>query len=411
VIRPVTSPDAHAATHTVLIDLTPLDTPTRLRGNGRYLRELALGLTAVPESMRRGLRLLALTHLDADGAYHVTDDLAAFSGSSDRPAPTASDHYRWAYARRLGLWRAVRHVGATVIHLGDPSATPLLMGLSRCRAIVTCHDVMPLEFPERHLGWRDGGRWLGVLLARRRFRWADRVVAVSDSTRSALARSTGVCGERVVRVYNGVDVDRWRRDALRDAAPVLARFGLKSGAFALAVGAADWHKNVGGTIAGVAAARASGLDVSLAWAGRLTPFHAAAVDEAARVHGVTSHVRRLGFVADEELAVLYRAALAHLLVSRSEGFGLTVVEAMASGGVVVTSRGGALPEIAGDAAIAVDPDDHRNIGAALLQLARDPTLRAELAARGRARAPSFGRDLQAKAMIDVYRVATEAPRR
>jgi glycosyltransferase involved in cell wall biosynthesis len=116
----------------------------------------------------------------------------------------------------------------------------------------------------------------------------------------------------------------------------------------------------------------------------------------------------LGFVSDEELAVLYRAARAHVLVSRCEGFGLTVVEAMAAGCPVLTTRGGSLDEVAGDAALTVDPDDHAGIGAALARLFSDEALRADLAGRGQKRAPQFSRAVQATAMARAYRRLLEA---
>src|SRR6516164_6210593 len=99
--------------------------------------------------------------------------------------------------------------------------------------------------------------------------------------------------------------------------------------------------------------------------------------------GVGDAVRLLGFVSDDDLAVLFRAARAHLLVSWCEGFGLPVVEAMASGCPVVTTRGGSLGEVAGDAALTVEPDDHAAIGSAIARLASDADLRTLLARRGR----------------------------
>jgi glycosyltransferase involved in cell wall biosynthesis len=91
------------------------------------------------------------------------------------------------------------------------------------------------------------------------------------------------------------------------------------------------------------------------------------------------------------------------LVSRCEGFGLTVVEAMAAGCPVVTTNGGSLLEVAGDAALEVDPEDPPAIGDALLRLCRDPELAADLVRRGRDRAPAFSRAAQARAMARVYR--------
>lgn len=388
---------------TLLVDLTPLDTPTRHRGNGRYLRELALGLAAVPAAELGGLRLLALTQLEADGRCAVTDDLASFAGSASLPSPGQRDHYRWAYARRLGLWRAVRGLAVDGVHLGDPNAKPLLMGLSRCKTIVTCHDMIPLVYPERYLGWKDGGPLLGRMIERRRYRSAARVVAISEATRRDLERFVGLPEGRVSLVYNGIDLASWAATPTIATADVLARFGLGARPFVLAIGAADWHKNPEGTIAGFAAARRAGLDLELAWVGRLRPSHVAAIEAAARAHGVLEHVRRVGFVDDAELAVLLRAALAHVLVSHCEGFGLTVVEAMAAGCAVITTHGGSLAEVAGDAALTVDPNDHEAIGAAMGSLARSPSLRERLVALGHARAPRFSRDAQARAMIAVYR--------
>ena len=117
----------------------------------------------------------------------------------------------------------------------------------------------------------------------------------------------------------------------------------------------------------------------------------------------------LGVVSDDELAILYRAARAYILVSHCEGFGLPVVEAMASGCPVVTTRGGSLAEVAGDAALTVDAADHAAIGAAIARLVSNAELRQQLAERGRARAPQFSQEAQAKAMARAYRHVLGTP--
>jgi len=387
---------------TVLLDLTSLDTPSRNRGNGRYVRELARGLAELSPAEREGLEFKALTHLDPGGAYRVTDDIAAFGGSPELASPSAKDHYHWAYARRLGLWRAVRSIGAAAVHLGDPNCTPLFMKLTSCKKIVTCHDTIPARYPARYLGVRDGGPMVGLLIEKRRYRSADLVIAISEATRQDACAYLGLRSERVVRVYNGVDVEGWAAEPTLDAAKVLERFGLAGRPFVLYVGGSDWHKNIEGMLAGLAAARAAGVDVVLAWAGKLRPDHAQAVDAMSHRLGVAGAVLRLGLVSDPELAVLYRAARAHVLVSWCEGFGLTVVEAMACGCPVLTTREGSLAEVAGDAALTVDPADHAAIGEALARLGSDAELRAVLARRGRARAPQFSRGVQARAMAKAY---------
>ncbi|HMJ56475.1 MAG TPA: glycosyltransferase family 1 protein [Polyangiaceae bacterium] len=392
----------------VLLDLTSLDTPARDRGHGRYVRVLARGLAELPRAELGSLEILALTHLRLDGAYRVTDDITAFHGSPELSAPGPKDHYRWAYARRIALWRAVGAIGASAVHLGDPNATPLFIGLTKCKKIVTCHDTIPARFPGVYFGLRDGGSIAGLAIEKRRYRSADLVIAISEATRRDACTYLGVAPERIVRIHNGVDIERWSREPLLEKAAVLEKFRLQGESFALYVGASDWHKNIEGMLQGLAAARKQGKGTILAWAGRLRDDHARAMGDLARRIGVGDAVRMLGFVSDEELGVLYRAACAHVLVSRCEGFGLTVVEAMASGCPVLTTRGGSLDEVAGDAALTVDPDDHAAIGGALIRLSSDGALRADLAERGRQRAPQFSRAVQATAMARAYRRLLEA---
>ena len=392
----------------ILLDLTSLDTPARDRGHGRYVRVLARGLSELPRAELGSLEILALTHLGLDGSYRVTEDITAFHGSPELAAPGPRDHYRWAYARRFGLWRAVRAIGAGAVHLGDPNATPLFIGLTKCKKVVTCHDTIPARFPDVYFGVKDGGPIAGLLIEKRRYRSADLVVAISEATRRDVSAYLGVPPERIVRIHNGVDVENWSREPRLETNAVLEKFRLVGEPFALYVGASDWHKNVEGMMQGLAAARRAGKKALLVWAGRLRDDRAQLVDEMARRIGVGDVVRMLGFVSDDELAVLYRTARAHVLVSRCEGFGLTVVEAMASGCPVLTTRGGSLDEVAGDAAITVDPDDHAAIGDALARLFTDDALCADLAKRGRKRAPLFSRAVQATAMARAYRRLLEA---
>jgi glycosyltransferase involved in cell wall biosynthesis len=112
-------------------------------------------------------------------------------------------------------------------------------------------------------------------------------------------------------------------------------------------------------------------------------------------------------VPDATLKAIYRAALATLFVSRAEGFGYPVLEAMASGCPVITSNVSSLPEVAGDAALLVDPEDPTAIAQAVLHLCRDPSSRQELKRRGLVRAQAFSLESQARATLAVYRRVLE----
>jgi glycosyltransferase involved in cell wall biosynthesis len=394
--------DAGTVAKTILVDLTPLNTESRIRGTGRYVRQLAIGLSRLSESETRGLRLVGLTRLGWTGDCDTTDDLASYEGRPDKP--TRGDHYRFTYHRRVGLFRAVRKIQADLVHLGDPNATPLFMGLTRCKKLVSCLDLIPQRFPEHYYTLRDGGPFIGRLIEKRRYRSADRVVAISDATAADLRTFLDVPDERIVRVYPGLDVEDWLAVSTRppDRA-VLGRLGFAERPFVLYVGDGDWRKNAEGMVGGVARARARGLEVDLAWAGKLDAQKQERITAAAVAAGVADRVHLLGFVPDDDLQMLYRGALANLFVSRAEGFGYPVVEAMACGCPVITTAAGSLSELTADAAICVDPEDHTAIGDAIVLLQQDAAFREELIVRGKARAPFFSVRAQALAMVDVYR--------
>src|SRR5262249_2615536 len=118
--------------------------------------------------------------------------------------------------------------------------------------------------------------------------------------------------------------------------------------------------------------------------------------------GIGDVVRRLRAVSDEDLAWLYCAADALVMPSRSEGFGLPVLEAMASGTPVVSARTDALAEVAGDAAEYCAPSDAEALAAALATLLSSPVLRSNLAAKGLARAALFPREAFVRAHIEIY---------
>lgn len=311
-----------SSSRTVLIDLTPLDTPSRYRGTGRYLRALAMGLARLTSEERLGIRLIGLTGLRYDGSFEVTEDIGSFEGHKHLERPTQEDHYRVAWAKRIALWRAVQKIEPDLVHLGDPQGTPIARGLTRCRWVTTCMDLIPLLYPDRYFSMRDGGATVGRWIARRRYTSADHVVAISEATRSDLIRCFHMDPSKLSRVYNGVDLDAWRRDPGPDWQEVIKRHGLSGSRYVLYVGDADWRKNVEGMVQGLAWARSWGADLKLAMAGVLSPERAQHVDALAREARVEPHVIHLGFVSDDDLLALYKGAVAHLFVSRAEGFGL-----------------------------------------------------------------------------------------
>jgi glycosyltransferase involved in cell wall biosynthesis len=242
---------------------------------------------------------------------------------------------------------------------------------------MTIHDLAFLADPSQPT--RHGLRFFrrGTELARRH---ADLVLVPSEATAQE-CRDAGFAPDRLRTVPWGVDAVPVDEEAV---AAARARHGLAR-PYVLFVGTIEPRKNLAGVLGGARAL--AGRDVELVlvgpdgWNEDLAPLVAA-------LDGVVP-VRRLGFLPLDELPAIYAGASAFCFPSRREGFGMPILEAMAQGTSVVTSTSAATAEVAGDAALLVDPDDHDGIGVALAKVLDDPVLAADLAERGRARAATF----------------------
>jgi glycosyltransferase involved in cell wall biosynthesis len=252
------------------------------------------------------------------------------------------------------------------------------------RNVLVMHDAAVLREPQAYSrAYRAWHARVGVACARR----AVSVITVSQFSRRELIELAGLDPKRLTVIPGGVDA-RFAADA--DADPVARRLGL-SRPYVLTIATDDPRKNLG-KLAPVAAALAR-EGIELVWAGDRRPYFAAAAAAAG--------VRSLGYVPDAELPGLYAGALAFVLASRYEGFGLTCLEAMACGTPVVAADRAALPETCGDAALLVDPDDPEALAAAVLAAATgDAETREALRSAGLRRAARFSWD-ETAARVDA----------
>ena len=239
------------------------------------------------------------------------------------------------------------------------------------RTVVVIHDLAPL----RHPGWYSPTftsyqRRLLPLLAGR----ARRVITPSEFSRRELAEGLGLDPGRVSVVPGGVD-ERFSPSA--DPTPVRRALGLE-GPYVLVVGTRIARKNVAALSDAARKLRELGVHLAAAGSGR-----------AYMRPGDAPPLQALGYVPEHHLPGLYSGALALAMPSLYEGFGLPVIEAMASGVPVVAADRSALPETCGEAAILVDPEDRAALADALAAAVTDETLRARLIPAGLERAAGF----------------------
>lgn len=262
------------------------------------------------------------------------------------------------------------------------------------RSVVTIHDLGYLVFPEAHTARRRLELDLST-------RWclhaARRVIAISQVTKDDLVRHYGADPQRVAVVHHGVGSAFRPPDDPGQIAATRARYGLDAPYF-LYVGAIQPRKNLARLIE--AFARAAASDTLLVIAGRRGWLSDPIMRRADEL-GIARRVRFPGYVPDADLPALLGGALAFVFPSLYEGFGMPVLEAMACGAPVLTSTTSALPEVAGDAALLVDPCDTDAIAAALARLAADAPLRADLRARGLARTAGFSWERCARDTLTV----------
>jgi glycosyltransferase involved in cell wall biosynthesis len=301
----------------------------------------------------------------------------------------------WTHAR-LGpaAWRdrpGVLFVPAHVIPAIHPPA-----------CVVTLHDLGYLAFPETHTARR---RLELHLTTRWSLHAARRVIAISGTTRDDLVRHYGADPARITVVHHGLS------DAFRPADPALiaearARYALPAN-YLLYVGTIQPRKNLARLIAAFAQAQAAPdapPDLHLVIAGRRGWLTEQIERQAAEI-GIGQRVRFLGYLPDADLPGVLSGALAFTFPSLYEGFGMPVLEAMACGTPVLSANTSALPEVAGDAALLVDPHDTGAIAAGLVRLVSEPELRAKLRSRGLDHAATFTWERCARATLEVLRAA------
>jgi glycosyltransferase involved in cell wall biosynthesis len=301
---------------------------------------------------------------------------------------------------QLRAARALEHLAPDVAHFTNG----MVPAGSSVSTVVTIHDMSLRLYPECHPVRR---LLLNRPLMHVALRRAAAIVTVSHSTRRDLLRLHGIAPGLVSVVHEAASPafrpisDRARLESVR------AKYGLP-GRFLLYVGTIEPRKNLGRLIDAFAIARTAGIAQDLVCVG---PYGWSSRDLAGRIEqlGLSRHVHFTGYVPFEDLPVIYNLGEFFVFPSLYEGFGLPVVEAMASGTPVLTANSSSLVEIAGDGAFTVDPTDTVALADAIRRLATDEPLRRDLADRGWRRSRMFSWTQTAKEMLAVYQRAAGKP--
>jgi glycosyltransferase involved in cell wall biosynthesis len=381
---------------TVAVDLRAL--VPEATGIGVYTRELLRALAG-----RGGFSYLGVAHREPQGA----DGLAELGVRLEhQKAPFGVLWQQLLLPRRLDPGRAQGDV--------DLLWSPLQTLPTRCPvpAVVTVHDLTTMLMPDFHR-WKV--RWSQLVFLERSLAAARRVVAVSEATandlRSHFPEAFRDPGKLRV-IHHGVSpVFRPAGEEEREA--IRRDLGFPQG-YLLYAGTLEPRKNVEGVLDAWQALRAADptapplvLAGGYGWRARPLMRRIERIIAADRAAGEAPTLAVLGRVDEELLARLYRAATVFVYPSFYEGFGMPVAEAMASGVPVVTSDRSSLPEVAGEAALQVRPEDPAQILGALKKLLDNPDLSQNLVQKGLERARTFRWERAAADMEEVFREALQ----
>jgi glycosyltransferase involved in cell wall biosynthesis len=356
-------------------------------GIGRYVREL----------------VVALAKQDRETLYHLF-----VAGSSSRSSHSLGSNFVWKPTRVSPRWFARiwhrAHIpipvevfvgGVDLYHATDFVLPPTL---PRTRTLLTVHDLSYVRVPEAASpnlkAYLD--RVVPASVAR-----ADFVVADSQATKNDLIDLYGVSEAKIDVLLSGVD-DRFKRETHASVLMTTRmRYKIGNSPYIFSVGTVQPRKNYGRLIQALALLRLSGHNIDLVIAGG-RGWLEDPIYETISTTGMQDHVHFIGFADEADLPALYSAAYCCALPSLYEGFGLPVLEAMACGTPVITSNISSLPEVAGDAAIMVDPYNLDAIVDAIKRLLDDTSLYQAYVEKGYERAKQFTWDNSAHQLREIY---------
>lgn len=295
-------------------------------------------------------------------------------------------------------WRLWRD-GVDLVHLPSTILPPLLP----CPAVVTVHDLAWARHSETY---ETKDLRMQREVVPRSVRRAAHVIAVSESTASDLAEVVGVPREKISAIPLGVS-SIFRPDGPPLSGDTFPGAERLAEGYVLHTGGLHLRKNIARLLEAYKRVKEVAEAPPLVIAGEAGSAAGRELAERASALGVGDDVIFAGYVEESVLAALYRGATIAAYPSLYEGFGLPVVEAMASGVPVITSNRGATAEVAGEAALLVDPESVEGIAAAISRLLGDEALRQDLTALGLSRSKAFRWEVTAERTAGVYRRVLE----
>jgi len=276
------------------------------------------------------------------------------------------------------------------------SPTPLLLP-TRGKKIVTVYDLFFMDFP--HMTDRESRKYFVRKIENSLLR-ADGIITISQFTKNQLVERFSVEKEKVKVIYLGLDHKYYSEIPPEDIEEIRKKFSLPQ-SFILFVGAIEPRKNLMSLIEALKIIHRRYEKINLVLVGRKGQAYRD-LEKKIALSELESWVRMVGYLPDEKVRIFYRLASIFAFSSLHEGFGLPLLEAMASGLPVVASRSSAIPEIAKDGALYFHPEDPEDIADKIILALSDKNVYQNIKAKGKGRAKDFDWRITANETLQFY---------
>jgi len=283
------------------------------------------------------------------------------------------------------------------------SPTPLILP-SRGKKIVTVYDLCFLEYP--HLS-DDESRHVFSPRIEQSLHRADGIITISHFSREQILKRFSLEEDKIHVTHLGVDQNFWREVNQEETGRIRSKFNLPS-SYLLFVGAQEPRKNIGNLIEALKIVHSKYIRIPLVLAG-CEGKDSANVLARIKKYDLKQWVFMTGYLNDFELRSIYRLATAFIFPSLCEGFGLPLLEAMASGIPIIASHAAALPEVCQDAALFVDPEQPESMAEVIIRVFKNADLREDLVKRGENRVSDFSWESTAEMTLSIYNSLVGVP--
>jgi len=376
----------------VIIDASPLQTEHRYRGVGYYVRNLLMHI--------EGPRYTLLT-LPAQG----TEESLLLQNLAQRGFRiTQCWRPRWPRYRFQWLWGQIFlpvglfRNGLSLFHATDFNSLPFWYGR---RIVATVYDLIPLKtgFSSFPADLR-----IGFSLYLWSLRRTNHLIAISEATKRDIIKALQIPAEKITVIPLACDRKRFRPpDNDAKVNEVLKLYELLNRPYFFYVGSAEPHKNVNLLLTAFSEVlRNSQVTVDLIIGGKWSRNNICWFEERKKQLGLGPEARWIGFVPEEHLPLLYAGARAFIFPSSMEGFGLPVLEAMSCGTPVITTKVSPLSEVAGNAALLIEPGSLADLVVAMRRLLQEDSLRWTLSRLSIEQASRFSWEHTAHLTEQVY---------